>query len=341
MQEQLLENARVLVVDDDAQNVRYIKDVLEWAGYKQVAGTTQPTEVLALLHQFQPDLILLDLIMPAMDGYEVMQVLQSEIRSDSYLPILVLTSDTSQEAKRRALSYGAKDFLTKPFSPTEIRHRVSHLLETRFLHLKCRDQAALLASGAAGDAVMENAAASELFERLTRVAAYRFDPSGERMRRVGALCGRVARLLGESDSWSRLLERASQLCDIGMVAAPRPGTAQADDEVFPAHTSIGADILAGSELPELRLAAEIARSHHEHWDGTGFPEGLRGEEIPLSGRVVAAALACEAAIGEGEGAGASEHEALERLVKEAGTRYDPSVIEALMATVGSKVEATA
>ena len=344
MQERILEQARVLVVDDDAQNVRYIKDVLEWAGYKQVKGTTQPTEVLSQTHRYRPDLILLDLIMPAMDGYEVMEVLQEELPPDSYLPILVLTSDTSQEAKRRALSLGAKDFLTKPFSPTEIRHRVANLLETRFLHLTCRDQAALLESGVSGNGADLRGAVDELIERLARLSSYRSDPSGDRSRGVAALAGRIAGALGQPGSTLRRLERAARLHDIGMVAATgREARAGMDrGEAFPAHTEIGAGLLAGSELPELRMAAEIALSHHERWDGSGFPDRLGGQDIPFTGRIVAVALAFTTArdeepLDDDEAA----QRALARVEEEAGKRFDPAVVDALAAVVTRGAEAPA
>ena len=343
MQEKMLEHARVLVVDDDAQNVRYIQDVLEWAGYRQVKGTTQPTEVLGELHQYRPDLILLDLIMPEMDGYEVMEVIQEELPTDTYLPILVLTSDTSQEAKRRALSHGAKDFLTKPFSPTEIRHRVANLLETRFLHLKCRDQAALLESKASENGSDVEVVANDLLERLARVATYRSDPSGDRAKAVGSLAGQLARALGQPDSMVHLIERAARLYDLGMVGAPEAQvTVQGDPgETFPEHTEIGAKLLADSEVPELRMAAEIALSHHERWDGTGFPRGLRGEDAPLTARVVSVALAFEKARHEeGPGADAAQR-ALSRVERDAGRRFDPTIVEALVETIASEAEATA
>jgi putative two-component system response regulator len=345
MQERILEQARVLVVDDDAQNVRYIKDVLEWAGYQHVKGTTQPSEVLSETHRYGPDLILLDLIMPEMDGYEVMEVLQAELPPESYLPILVLTSDTSQEAKRRALSLGAKDFLTKPFSPTEIRHRVENLLETRFLHLKCRDQAALLESGASAGGADSRKAADELIERLARVSSYRSDPSGDRSRAVAVLAGRIADALGQADGTVRSLERAARLYDIGMVAATGQEVRAGLDrgESFPAHTEIGAGLLAGSELPELRMAAEIALSHHECWNGSGFPDGLRGQDIPVAARIVAVALGFTAAREEeppDDDEEASQR-ALAHVEEEAGTRYDPVVVDALAAVMTRVAEAPA
>lgn len=138
MKEDILEHARVLVVDDEPQNVRYLEDVLRWAGYRHIEGTTDPRQVLPIFRRFQPDLVILDLLMPEMGGFEVLDRLQERIGPEDYLPILILTSDVTREARRRALSAGARDFLTKPMSPTEVGIRVGNLLEARFLHLRCR-----------------------------------------------------------------------------------------------------------------------------------------------------------------------------------------------------------
>lgn len=138
MKEDILKHARVLLVDDEPQNVRYLEDVLRWAGYQHVEGTTDPRQALPIFQRFQPDLVILDLLMPEMDGFEVLDGLRARLGPDEYLPILILTSDVTREARRRALSAGAKDFLTKPMSPTEVGIRVGNLLEARFLHLRCR-----------------------------------------------------------------------------------------------------------------------------------------------------------------------------------------------------------
>lgn len=138
MRERPFKQARILVVDDEPQNVRYLQDVLGWAGYEHVEGVTESRHALARFLQFDPDLVILDLLMPEKDGFDVMKEIQEAAPEDDYLPILVLTSDTSREARRRALGEGARDFLTKPMSPTEVRIRVGNLLETRFLALRCR-----------------------------------------------------------------------------------------------------------------------------------------------------------------------------------------------------------
>ena len=120
--------ARIMVVDDEPQNVRYVTDVLQWAGYETVEGLTDPTEAVNRFDDFDPDLVILDLLMPGMNGFEVMDAMRESVPEDVYLPFLILTSDITSESRRRALSGGARDFLTKPMSPTEVRLRVDNLL---------------------------------------------------------------------------------------------------------------------------------------------------------------------------------------------------------------------
>jgi PleD family two-component response regulator len=135
-----LSKANILIVDDQETNVFLLERVLRRAGYDNVASTTDPTRVRELHEAFQPDIILLDLNMPHMDGFEVMDELSRYIAEGEYLPILVLTAEDSPEAKQRALSMGARDFLTKPFDHDEALLRIRNLLETRLLHLKLIDE---------------------------------------------------------------------------------------------------------------------------------------------------------------------------------------------------------
>ena len=129
-------DARILVVDDERVNVVLLERILEQDGYTNVRSTTKSEQAVALYDEFEPDLILLDLHMPGLDGFAVMERLEDRIASDTFLPILILTADIRPEIKRRALSAGAKDFVTKPFDRTEVLLRIQNLLETRFLYLQ-------------------------------------------------------------------------------------------------------------------------------------------------------------------------------------------------------------
>lgn len=138
MDEQQLLDAKILVIDDADANLRLLETLLSKEGFSQVVSTTEPTKAIELFNALKPDLVLLDLMMPEMDGYEVLHLLQQHIAKDEFLPILILTADATIAAKRKALALGAKDFLTKPFDNLEAMLRVWNLLETRFLykHLK-------------------------------------------------------------------------------------------------------------------------------------------------------------------------------------------------------------
>jgi putative two-component system response regulator len=133
-----LTDARILIVDDERVNVVLLERILEQDGYRNVKSVTDPTEAVPLFDQFEPDLVLLDLHMPKLDGFAVMELLEDRISSETFLPILILTADIRPEIKRRALAAGAKDFVTKPFDRTEVLLRIQNLLETRFLHLRVR-----------------------------------------------------------------------------------------------------------------------------------------------------------------------------------------------------------
>jgi putative two-component system response regulator len=131
-----LADARILVVDDERVNVVLLERILEQDGYRNVKSVTDPSAVAAIYDEFEPDLVILDLHMPNLDGFGVMKLLEDRISSDAFLPILILTVDLQPEIKRRALSAGAKDFVTKPFDRTEVLLRIRNLLEARFLHLR-------------------------------------------------------------------------------------------------------------------------------------------------------------------------------------------------------------
>lgn len=138
MNEATLRQANILMIDDADANLRLLESLLAKEGFTQVISTTDPTKSIDLFNALAPDLILLDLMMPKLDGYAVLNLLQQHIPNDTYLPILILTADASIEAKRKALALGAKDFLTKPFDHLEAMLRIWNLLETRFLYKKLK-----------------------------------------------------------------------------------------------------------------------------------------------------------------------------------------------------------
>ncbi|MGK7313004.1 MAG: HD domain-containing phosphohydrolase [Candidatus Longimicrobiales bacterium M2_2A_002] len=333
-------SARILVIDDEEANIQFLRRVLEPEGYRGVVSTTDPTEALELARETAPDLVLLDLMMPERDGFEILEGLQELKAPGSFLPVLILTSDHTHGTKRRALAGGAKDFLTKPLSPAEVRLRVRNLLETRSLHLQLKDQNRLLEERVRERTADLERARFETLERLARAAEYRDDQTGEHTRRVGRLAARVAEALGWDEERCEMIFRVAPLHDVGKIGIPdrillSPGRLSEDEfDVMKTHTTIGAELLGESEFPLMQMAEEIAFSHHERWDGGGYPQGLAGGTIPLAGHIVSVADTFDALTTARPYKEAwSLDRTLDEIRSESGGKFAPELVEALDAVV--------
>ena len=329
-------DARVLVVDDDASNVSLLKRLLALLGYSNVVGTQRPELVADLFQDLDPDVILLDLNMPGMDGYEVMSKLRAQVSDSVFLPILVLTADVSAEAKQRALEAGAVDFLTKPFDHAEVSLRIRNIIRTRRLHVALQDYNRTLETQVAQRTAELEDARVEIIERLALAAEYRDDDTGLHTRRVGYTSALIAERLGLPADQVRTLERAAPLHDVGKIGIPDSILLKPDrltNEEFDQmkrHTAIGAGILSGSRHASLRMAETIALTHHERWDGFGYL-GLRGESIPLESRIVTAADVFDALTHDRPYKSAwPAGVAVDEIARQAGSQFDPRVVEAFI-----------
>ena len=291
--------AHIVVLDDEETNVRMLKRVLERGGFQSVTALTCSRELQKVLIESPPDLVITDLHMPDVDGYGVLDLLTPLINQER-LPVLVVTGDGSRDARQQALARGAKDFVTKPFDMVEVLLRVRNLLESRMLFQDLRKQNRTLLESATGQTRELESTRIEMIERLALAAEYRDEETSEHNQRVGLLSSRLAEAIGWTTEDAGLLRRAAALHDIGKIGIPdallfKPGSLNDGEvRVMRTHTSIGARILGGSQVPLLQLAETIAMSHHERWDGTGYPRGLKGYDIPLAGRIVAVADAFDA-----------------------------------------------
>jgi putative two-component system response regulator len=328
--------ARILIVDDQPANIRLLERMLQHRGFSDLSSTTDATGLLDLYDELDPDLILLDLHMPGMDGFQALAEIRARAAPDSYLPVLVLTADITEEAKQRALSLGAKDFLSKPFDLTEALLRIEHLLETRLLHVALRDHNLLLETRVRERTRDLEEARFEIVERLALATEYRDDDTHQHTQRVGLSSGLIARALGLAEEKADLIAQAAPLHDVGKIGISdtillKPGRLTPEEfEVIKTHTLIGARILSGSRFPLLRLAEEIARYHHERWDGAGYA-GLSGEDIPRSGRIVAVADAFDAMTHERPYRSAQPPElAVEEIVRHRERQFDPQVVDAFL-----------
>lgn len=331
-------NARILIVDDEPTNIELLRRLLERAGFHRIESTTDSREAGSLYVQFRPDLILLDLHMPHKDGLAVMDEL-NQIAEASYLPILVLTGDISPEARREALSRGAKDFVNKPFSPDEVLLRIRTLLETRYLYLQIQSHNQMLEAKVRERTRELESAQIEIIERLARAAEFRDDNTGQHTERVGQMAALVARQLGMPDPQVSLMRRAAPLHDVGKIGIPDSillklgKLTPAEFELVKTHTTIGARILSGSRFALLRLAEEIAFSHHERWDGDGYAH-LAGDQIPLAGRIVTVADVFDALTQKRPYKSAwTVEEAVAEIDRQRGRQFDPRVVDAFLRVV--------
>jgi putative two-component system response regulator len=330
-----LRSSNILVVDDQPLNVRLLEALLSKWGFESVTGLTDPSRVAELVRAEPPDLVMLDLHMPGLSGLDVMRLLEPVSDPSTPVPILVLTADSTVETKRQALAAGASDFLTKPFDSEEVRLRVSNLLRTRRLETQLKRHGDELEERVHERTKALEQAKLEIAERLAMAAEYRDDETHQHAQRIGHTAALLGAQLGLSATAIADLRRAAPLHDIGKIAIPdtillKPGRLTAEEfEIIKTHTVVGARILSGSSSRLLQIASEVALSHHEKWDGTGYPRGLSGDEIPVTGRIVALADVFDALTHRRpyKEAWATET-AAEEIRRSAGTHFDPDVVAA-------------
>ncbi len=326
--------SRIFVLDDNPANVLFLEKLLAKSGYEDVKSSTDPQQAEYIVAQYKPDLVILDLHMPGINGYEVLAKLRSRDH-EGYLPILVFTADVTGEAKTKALELGATDFLTKPGDPSEITLRVRNFLEMRSLYRELENQNILLEQRVLERTQRLQEAQLEIVHRLALAGDYRDDDTGEHCRRVADLSLEIALEYGLPTPEAELIRMAAPLHDIGKVGIPdavlrKPGrlTPQEFEEVK-RHTALGASILANSRCEILQLAHDIALSHHERWDGRGYGQRLSGDDIPIAGRIVAVADVYDALTSDRPYKPAwSSDAAVEEIKLNSGTQFDPQVVAA-------------
>jgi putative two-component system response regulator len=322
---------RILIVDDEPANVGLLTRILQREGYTDVLGITDSRQAPGLVEEFRPDLILLDLRMPGLDGFGVLEAIKPHLTNGNYLPVLTLTADASDQMKQAALSRGSKDFLAKPFNPIEVLLRIQNLLELRFLYLHLET--------AVRDRTRElEEAQIEIVERLARAAEFRDEDTARHTRRIGDVAAQLGRAIGLDETHVDLIRRAAPLHDVGKIATPdgillKPGPLTPEEwQIMRQHAAIGSHMLAGGSSVLMQVAERIARSHHERWDGSGYPDGLAGEAIPIEARLVAVADVLDALTHERPYRAAWPLAKVLALIESnRGTHFDPRIVDALLA----------
>lgn len=285
---------KFLIIDDNPANVLVLEKLLVIIGYKKenIIKTTDSRSAISLYQENLPDLILLDLQMPYIDGFQILEELH-KISKDEFLSVVIITAQNERENHIKALSLGARDFIGKPFDHTEVSIRIKNLLEMKKMHRQIKDYAEHLEIKVLERTKEIEEIQFDFIKRLLRVAEFRDNGTGTHIQRIGLYSRLLAEKLGMSSLYCDLLEHASMMHDIGKIAIPdnivlKPSKLNSEEWLtMKLHSEKGALILNGSQYKLLQLAEEIALTHHEKWDGTGYPRGLKGNEIPLSGRITA------------------------------------------------------
>ena len=297
---------RILIVDDDRLNRRVLSGMLAGLGHDTVEATSG-NEALGLLDE-SIDLVLLDVMMPGMDGFSTARAIRADDRYDE-LPIIIVTTLASREDRLKAVEAGANDFITKPIDLMEVKVRTASLLRMKESRdalsryrsdleemVRVRTRALELAVENLREQQQSTAAASlEAIHCLSSAAEYKDEETAAHIVRIGRMSALLAEKLGLNSAEADLLRTAAPMHDVGKIGVPdaillKPGRLT-DDEwvVMRQHAEIGARILSQANSELMQAGAVIARSHHEKWDGSGYPRGLAGEDIPLYGRICAVA----------------------------------------------------
>jgi putative two-component system response regulator len=340
-----LDSPRILAADDDAGALRVLGRILARAGFSEVRTTLDGLEVPGLFVEHAPDLVVLDLHMGPVKGTDVIRRLRPLIPAGTYLPILVVSGDLTEEARIGALAEGAVDFISKPYAVDEVLLRVRNHLHTRSLHLAVEGQNRELERKVQERTRELEEAAWEVLERLARAAELRDDDTGLHTRRVGELSARIAAAVGLPEAEVEMIRRTAPLHDVGKIGIPdgvllKPGKlSEGEWELMKRHTTIGAQILSSGRSEMVRMAEAIARAHHERWDGGGYPSASAGEEIPLPARIVALADVYDALSSDRPYRAAWPHaRVLDEIAAGRGTHFDPRLVDVFLAEVAPRLE---
>tara|TARA_R110002111_G_scaffold44689_4_gene81319 strand:+ start:253 stop:1311 length:1059 start_codon:yes stop_codon:yes gene_type:complete len=283
--------SKILIVDDEPRNRRLLIALMSQEDY-ELEEASNGKQALMLATSFKPDLILLDAMMPEMDGFQVAMTLKNDSQTVG-IPIIMVTALGDQKSRERGLAIGIEEFLTKPFISNELQIRVRNLLRLKLANDTLANLNKKLDEKVSERTNELQLATEESIYMLMRAAEYRDDETGQHVKRISYYCKYLAKSLGMDKTFCDTIFLASPMHDAGKIGIPdhillKKGRLEPDEwEIMKTHTTIGAKILTGEvSSPYIEMGKEIALCHHERWDGTGYPNGLQGEAIPLSARIM-------------------------------------------------------
>jgi len=330
---------QVLLVDDELMNRKVASKILKKEGF-EVVEAVDGLEALERLKTYDIDIILMDLMMPNMDGYEATKIIKEDENLSS-IPIIILSALSDKSAILKGLELGANEYLTKPYDIAEFKLRVHNANKLRSFYKMSKDNEAYLAkkvdekTKALQEALREvENSEKDIVSILAKVGEYRDNETSMHTIRVGEISALLAKEFGYSDDEVELVRLSAPMHDIGKIGIEdaillKNGKLTAEEfEVMKTHASIGATILSLKQTPLLSFASQIAESHHEKYNGKGYPKGLSGEDIPLVARIVAVVDVFDALMSKRP---YKEPFSLEKTLSiiegDSGTHFDPKVVE--------------
>jgi putative two-component system response regulator len=331
-------SARILILDDAELNNVLMTEAVRGIEGAEPKTFTEPRLALEFVeaHAAEIGVAVTDFDMPGMTGLEFIRAAR-KVPDFEHVPIVMVTSLDQRQVRREALAAGATDFMGKPFDGIEVKARIGNLLALNQARREQQDRAAWLAREVAAAVSVIEAREREIVARLVKATERRDTDTGNHVFRVASYARLIAASLGHSPAWCDQIELASTMHDIGKIGIPdaillkRGPLSSEERKLMASHAEEGRRILEGSSSEVVQLAADIAISHHERWDGEGYPRGLRGEEIPLCGRIVAIADVFDALTSARPYKAAWPFaQARAYLIENSGTQFDPRCVRAFL-----------
>lgn len=329
---------RIAIVDDSDINLTLLSALVRKLGHCDPLPFQDARDGLAWCSENLPDLVIVDYMMPNLDGIGFISRLR-QVAGREELPILMITANDAKEVRYEALQKGATDFLNKPVDRVEFSARVRNMLALGDSLRKLADRADWLAREVDKATAVIRAREQELLFRMSRAAEFRDPETGAHIQRMAHYSRLIAARLGLSSEEQELVFQAAPMHDIGKIGIPdyillKPGKLTLDEyDEMKRHTVIGHDVFSGSDSSMLQVASVIALSHHERFDGSGYPHGTAADSIPLWGRIVAVADVFDALVSTRPYKQAWSLESAEAYVREnSGKHFDPACVDAFLAS---------